>query len=1697
MNSILASRRSVVPQSFAALLALAAFSGQSYAQVLIGGSFIGRNNDQSLGLDDLAGVVPQADWNNLGDPFRFADGPSTQTSGGLQFDNGVSGTAGTSAITVTVTANDSWNSDGPTDTANDKLMKGIIKQNNNNLANGTLIFNNLQPGFLYSVIAYTPVNNAGASSDWALTGLSTYQTFNITADNTFDGVFTRGTSTDPLARTADTDYVRWDNVFADASNKLTLTFDWTGGGDGAGFSGFQLIEFGPAAGPDRFYNGGPGAGLWNTSTVNWKTTNTAGASDTAFAANDKANFGDLGGVGARTVTVDAAGVDAGAINVNNSAGNDYTIGGGPIRGIVGALVKDGAGSLTLTGANEFGGTATIKHGTVNVTTIGDTATAGNLGKGAAMTLGDTTGASNAVLNYSGGNATYGRSVTIDTTGATIAVQTPGTTLTLGSFAGAGPFIKGGPGNLVFTGTAGAFTGSISVPQGGLSVARLGSGTGAINLASTGAATFSYTGTHQTDGRSLTIGSGNATIAVTDAGARYQITGATTATAGNLTVSGPGRLALAGAVNFASFPTISAGATLALQNEAGGNVLPGGPIAISTGTLEVAPGAIGAGNPSYTLSGGTLRLGHEGLFGEYYSGGANNGDLSGTLASVNDYFAGLGAATTSARTNTGGQTNLDFNNANGGEAAPFTSQGFNDINDLRSRFSGKILITSRGDTTFFTQSDDGSALFIDGQRVVNNNFFQGFNGSERSGTINLTTGLHDIVIYFYEGGGGAGLLAQYTPAGGVKQAIPNAVLFAGDDYVDASRNISVTANSALEIGAGQAFLGNLTQTGGTTLTLTGSVKFAGTTLSGAGALGITNQVGNVNLGPITATAPTINKNGNGALVLSAATPAGTTINSNGGLVVLQGSETGGITTNPIGTSIIHLTGGGLGLSATSGNPTYNFPIDATGSYRIEAGQFGGGLTDPTTVALQNGGVTISAGSTLSTRSANSNFTLELGSTVSGAGSLVAEEGKINFTGGQVAPLAGFTVNVAHANVSGPITTAALAVTNNLNGVVPFGANNQAELIAQNTVNATSITVNGGLFRAVGQVTNTGALNVTGGSTILQANSSHASASVTNASLSSEGNLSSTGTVTVGAGGNLNVDGTTAASTINLSGNAIASFGNSVTTTGGATVGSGGTLNFEMDAGSVRTFQGGAITVDEGTVHAKTGTTNMGGNALTFSPLTVQAGLTEGVISNTLNLDAGSPGLTTPNPGVGKSAVTGGIRLFPRLAETNVKNGDLWADNETWVYTGEFFDADGTFTFGENIDDDTRLFIDGNLVLNSGCCGEARSNNGGANDGNSYGMGPIGDGWHRFELRVRNGGGGAGSDPTGAGWGTGDANAFARKGFGLNTAGTTSVNAADYVIPTDNGSANLFRVASGGGTIAIDAGAGLQVGSTTNSRLISMTGDSANAAVLKINDNAAPTNSNANALNLGGTTPLGTLTVGANNTFTLGKIALADGATLTKNGDGTLIVNGNVAEVLTGPAPSTFGTGNINVTDGVLLFNATSTGAGGISVSAEGIVGGTGKLAGPLTASNGGTVAPGASAGKFSIGNLTLGTGSKLQLELTSTTVLDVLDVTGSVTINDATLVTSLLSFNSTLNDVFFVILNDGSDPVSGTFAGLPDQALFTVGTQMFQISYDANLATNSFASGGNDVAIMNVPEPSALTALLGGLSVLLGFRRRRA
>ncbi|MCU0779029.1 MAG: hypothetical protein MUF86_15370, partial [Akkermansiaceae bacterium] len=105
----------------------------------------------------------------------------------------------------------------------------------------------------------------------------------------------------------------------------------------------------------------------------------------------------------------------------------------------------------------------------------------------------------------------------------------------------------------------------------------------------------------------------------------------------------------------------------------------------------------------------------------------------------------------------------------------------------------------------------------------------------------------------------------------------------------------------------------------------------------------------------------------------------------------------------------------------------------------------------------------------------------------------------------------------------------------------------------------------------------------------------------------------------------------------------------------------------------------------------------------------------------------------------------------------------------------------------------------------------------------------------------------------------------------------------------------------------------------------------------------------------------------------------------------------------------------------------------------------------------------------------------------------LSVAGGVSL--AGLLNVTVGYTPALNTLFFILLNDSTDAINGTFSNASVNGnTYVFGGQDFQISYFGDYGTNSF-TGGNDVVLMAVPEPGA--ALLGGLGTLLLLRRRRA
>ncbi len=93
-----------------------------------------------------------------------------------------------------------------------------------------------------------------------------------------------------------------------------------------------------------------------------------------------------------------------------------------------------------------------------------------------------------------------------------------------------------------------------------------------------------------------------------------------------------------------------------------------------------------------------------------------------------------------------------------------------------QYASFIRVPEDGVYAFFTDSDDGSRLYIDDTMVVDNDGLHGM--KEKRGVIALAAGLHSIRVDFFEKTGGDDLKVSIKGPKTEKQLIPDAMLFRG-------------------------------------------------------------------------------------------------------------------------------------------------------------------------------------------------------------------------------------------------------------------------------------------------------------------------------------------------------------------------------------------------------------------------------------------------------------------------------------------------------------------------------------------------------------------------------------------------------------------------------------------------------------------------------------------------------------------------------------------------------------------------------------------------------------------------------------------------------------------------------------------------------------------------------------------------------
>jgi autotransporter-associated beta strand protein len=191
---------------------------------------------------------------------------------------------------------------------------------------------------------------------------------------------------------------------------------------------------------------------------------------------------------------------------------------------------------------------------------------------------------------------------------------------------------------------------------------------------------------------------------------------------------------------------------------------------------------------------------------------------------------------------------------------------------------------------------------------------------------------------------------------------------------------------------------------------------------------------------------------------------------------------------------------------------------------------------------------------------------------------------------------------------------------------------------------------------------------------------------------------------------------------------------------------------------------------------------------------------------------------------------------------------------------------------------------------------------------------------------------------------------------------------------------------------------------------------------------------------------TLTTGAANTDTTFSGAISGDGALTKSGTGTFTLSGNNGHTGgtnvnggTLAVTSTFG-GNFDVnSSGILDITGTLTGT--TNVNSGGILKGTGTLA-DVNLLSGGILAPGASIGTINTGDLTLNSGSTLEIEVDDTGASDLVNVSGTVSLGGSTLdIKGAAGTYAGAPYDYTIMDNDNADAVTGAFGTITDDLAF--------------------------------------------------------
>ncbi|MES2695328.1 MAG: autotransporter-associated beta strand repeat-containing protein [Verrucomicrobiota bacterium] len=369
-----------------------------------------------------------------------------------------------------------------------------------------------------------------------------------------------------------------------------------------------------------------------------------------FSGGRNETMGNLTGTGG---TIDNTNAAAITLTLNQAANTEFA---GVIQDSNGAisLIKNSAGTLTLSGANTYAGTLTINGGAIQV---GNGGTTGQLGAGAVTINGGTNLTFNRSDSISVANTLSGTGTLVQAgAGTTTLIGTNGLTGTTTISAGTLQIGNGGTTGSLSTGALTNNGALIFNRSDSINVASAMSGTGSLTKLGAGTLTLSGTGVNSTSG-AFNVNVGNVEITKSVANAGIGDLAAVTVASGSVLRLNNGQnetigsLAGAGTVDNIN----GTGMTLTTGGN-GGTTIFSGVIQDTGGTLNLVKEGAGtmtlSGANAYagttTVNGGVLSMGNGGTTGTIGAGAVSVG-ASGQLwfyrsntASIANAISGTGS-----------------------------------------------------------------------------------------------------------------------------------------------------------------------------------------------------------------------------------------------------------------------------------------------------------------------------------------------------------------------------------------------------------------------------------------------------------------------------------------------------------------------------------------------------------------------------------------------------------------------------------------------------------------------------------------------------------------------------------------------------------------------------------------------------------------------------------------------------------------------------------------------------------------------------------------------------------------------------------------------------------------------------------------------------------------------------------------------